>query len=108
MSRFGLSFLVLLGLLGGCDRTGPPAPVDFRSGGSASLAQAQTQPGPHPDKVTVAGGETLYGIAHRTGVPVRAIIDANNLQPPYLLRTGSTLALPQVHVHIVQSGDTMA
>lgn len=100
--------LVLLGLLGGCDRTGPPAPVDFRSGGSASLAQAQTQPGPHPDKVTVAGGETLYGIAHRTGVPVRAIIDANNLQPPYLLRTGSTLALPQVHVHIVQSGDTMA
>jgi murein DD-endopeptidase MepM/ murein hydrolase activator NlpD len=106
MPRLGIC-LLLLGLLGGCAaRTGPPAPVDFRTGGQA-LSRAQPAPGPHPDRVTVAGGETLYGIAHRTGVPVRAIIDANNLKPPYLLLAGSTLILPQVRAHVVQGGETM-
>ncbi|MCC7271859.1 MAG: peptidoglycan DD-metalloendopeptidase family protein [Alphaproteobacteria bacterium] len=57
--------------------------------------------------VTVQRGETLFAISRRTGVPVRALIDANELKPPYGLQTGQRLAVPANRFHEVQAGDTI-
>ncbi|CDO37038.1 LysM peptidoglycan-binding domain-containing protein [Novosphingobium sp. KN65.2] len=42
----------------------------------------------------VTFGETLYGIANRTGAPASAIASANGLEPPYVLRIGQKLTIP--------------
>jgi murein DD-endopeptidase MepM/ murein hydrolase activator NlpD len=70
--------------------------------------RGQAQPMvPHPDAVTVAAGETLYGIARRYDVPVRSVIEANGLVPPYRLIAGRTLELPKIRQHIVRQGETL-
>lgn len=61
----------------------------------------------HPDSVIVLPGETLYAISRRYDVPIRAIIDANKLEPPYRLRAGETVTLPQIRTHLVRVGDTL-
>lgn len=43
---------------------------------------------------TVQAGETLYSIAIQYGVTVQAIMQANNLTNPDLIRTGQTLTIP--------------
>lgn len=58
-------------------------------------------------KVTVHAGETLFAISRREKVPIRALIDANNLQPPYHLRRGQSLRVPGVRVYRVAQGDTV-
>ncbi|MGH7087479.1 MAG: peptidoglycan DD-metalloendopeptidase family protein [Stellaceae bacterium] len=101
------TFLVLLlAVLVGCARTAPPAPFELHGGAGAQGSLAPIPP--HPDSIAVANGDTLYGIARRYRIPVRAIIDANRLQPPYRLAAGTRLALPQVRVYQVRSGDTLA
>jgi murein DD-endopeptidase MepM/ murein hydrolase activator NlpD len=102
----GRRFVLLLALfLASCARTGPPAPYELHTHeGAPTLSEPI---GPHPDQITVANGDTLYGLSRRYGVPTRAIIDANNLTPPYRLMTGTVLALPQVQTHLVQAGDTL-
>lgn len=62
---------------------------------------------PHPDAVVVGKGETLYMIARRYDLPVRALIDANHLEPPYRLAAGTRLRLPQARFHTVQAGETL-
>lgn len=62
---------------------------------------------PHPDQVMVAKGETLYMIARRYDLPVRSVIDANHLAPPYQISAGTSLTLPQARFHTVQSGETL-
>jgi murein DD-endopeptidase MepM/ murein hydrolase activator NlpD len=57
-------------------------------------------------RVTIGSGETLYAIARREKVPIRALIDANRLQPPYSLRKGQQLRVPAMRVYVVASGDT--
>ena len=103
----GRRFVALLALvaLASCDRTEPPAPFELHTrAGAPTLSEPI---GPHPDRIAVANGDTLYGVSRKYGVPTRAIIDANNLSPPYRLVTGSSLALPQVKTHLVKSGDTL-
>lgn len=103
--------LLVAAALAGCARTAPPAPVvagEPRAAAAASLRPGVPQPTvPHPDAVIVQPGETLYGVARRYDVPVRSLIDANGLTPPYRLTAGRRLALPQVRQHIVQPGDTL-
>jgi murein DD-endopeptidase MepM/ murein hydrolase activator NlpD len=60
-----------------------------------------------PGRYTVAAGDSLYGIARRFGLPIRAVIDSNNLQPPYALSIGQELTVPQAQVHEVAAGDTI-
>ena len=43
---------------------------------------------------TVQAGEWVYSIARKFGVDPQAIIDANNLQPPYTLSVGQKLTIP--------------
>jgi len=54
----------------------------------------------------VKPGETLGGIANRTGVPRVLIIEANGLKEPYLLRAGQKLAIPRRRTHTVKAGET--
>jgi LysM repeat protein len=54
---------------------------------------AKTAPG-RSLTITVKPGQSLGGIAEHYHVPKRAIIAANQLQPPYELRAGSRLVIP--------------
>ena len=45
--------------------------------------------------IAVVDGDTVIGIAHRYGVAARTIIALNELDPPYWLRTGQRLRLPE-------------
>lgn len=53
----------------------------------------------------VTGEESLYDIATRYQVPLRALIDQNRLEPPYALRPGAELQLPPPRYHEVARGE---
>jgi len=59
------------------------------------------------DGVIVKKGDTLYSIARRHNVPLREIIETNNLRPPYALRIGQRIKMPTAKYHIVCKGDTL-
>ncbi|WP_420348056.1 peptidoglycan DD-metalloendopeptidase family protein [Pelagibius sp.] len=71
------------------------------------IAQPAAQAVPADGRYVVAKGDSLYGIARRFGLPIRAVIDANGLQPPYRLALGQSLTIPQAKVHVVAPGDTV-
>ncbi len=88
-------------ILTACDTFGGPAPVADRSYGSPQARSAET--GFH----VVQRDETVYGIAQRYEIPTRALIERNNLRPPYRLAAGTRLQLPAAQAHIVRRGDTL-
>jgi len=102
-----VAFVVLA--LSGCVRHGPPAPVTSAVGTGARPAPAPGQIGlaERPDSIIVQPGETLYAVSRRYAVPLRSLIEANNLQPPFALVAGRRLMLPQVRTYTVQPGDTL-
>ncbi|NQU61744.1 MAG: M23 family metallopeptidase [Rhodospirillales bacterium] len=56
----------------------------------------------------IAGpGDTVFALSRRHRVPVRAIIEANNLRPPYHLKKGQRVALPRGRQHVVSRGETL-
>ena len=57
--------------------------------------------------VRVRKGDTLYSIAKRNDIPMRAIIEANDLKPPYILSVGQYLVLPRSETYRVRRGDTL-
>jgi murein DD-endopeptidase MepM/ murein hydrolase activator NlpD len=57
--------------------------------------------------VVVRQGDTIYTIAQANNVPVRALIEANTLAPPYQLRPGQVLVLPGQDSYTVVAGDTL-
>jgi murein DD-endopeptidase MepM/ murein hydrolase activator NlpD len=86
----------------------PERPLPERHADVAPVPSGSTRRvPPHPDHVTVRAGETLYAISRRYGVPVRSLIEANGLTPPYAVAAGRHLALPQVRIHVVQPGETL-
>ena len=107
--------LTLLASLAACQQSGNPAPVvDGGTGAPRPLPTAPAVPVSQAGiletaggRVTVQQGETLYAISRRSGVPVRSLIDANNLQPPYRVQAGQVLTLPRTRQHIVQQGETL-
>lgn len=62
--------------------------------------------GSTPDQVVVRRGDTLYSIARSNNVPLRDVIEANHLIPPYNLYPGQILRMPTARFHIVAKGDT--
>lgn len=60
-----------------------------------------------PSSVRVRKGDTLYSIARSNDVPIREVVEINNLRPPYNLRIGQIVKLPQAKYHIVEKGDTL-
>jgi murein DD-endopeptidase MepM/ murein hydrolase activator NlpD len=75
--------------------------------GVATPSQPQAPTQTHPDRVLVVDGDTIWSVSRRHGVPVRSIIDANNLKPPFRLVSGSIILLPQVRQHTVRPGETL-
>lgn len=66
-----------------------------------------------PDAQTVATqqyvvrpGDTVRGIAERTGAGSEAIARANGLSAPFLIRVGQVLAIPGGRYHLVRGGQT--
>lgn len=57
--------------------------------------------------VRVKKGDTLYSIARSHDVPIREVIELNNLRPPYALKIGQVIRLPSSKYHIVEKGDTL-
>ena len=57
--------------------------------------------------VTVVKGDTIYDIAKKNNLLIRDIIEENNLEPPYILRIGDKLILPQNDYHEVVAGDNL-
>jgi murein DD-endopeptidase MepM/ murein hydrolase activator NlpD len=102
--RFALLLVPLL-LLAACERRAPPAPLVF---GTPAARPAPLPAGAErSDFVVVQAGETLYAVSRRHDVPIRSLIEANNLAPPYNLAAGKRLIVPQVRTHVVQPGDTL-
>ncbi|MFM8991908.1 MAG: LysM peptidoglycan-binding domain-containing protein, partial [Alphaproteobacteria bacterium] len=84
--------LAALALLAACEtRGGPPAPVTQGGGTRAALSRAEASSG----VIVAQRGDTLYAIARRANVPLRALIDANGLRPPYAVQAGQQLRLPR-------------
>ena len=57
--------------------------------------------------INVVKGDTVYDIARNNKILIRDLINENNLEPPYILRVGDRLALPQANYHEVVSGDSL-
>ena len=51
-------------------------------------------PPPTPSTYVVQAGDTLRSIAQQFGTPVDGLIEANDIEDPNLIRTGSTLRIP--------------
>ncbi|MBQ3695371.1 MAG: peptidoglycan DD-metalloendopeptidase family protein [Alphaproteobacteria bacterium] len=52
-------------------------------------------------------GDTLYSIARRENVSVRALIERNNLKAPYRIFPGQRLVIPKQRYYTVRKGDTL-
>ncbi len=74
---------------------------------AASPVNASPASAPAGGRYVVAQGDSLFGIARRFGLPIRAVIDANGLEPPYALTIGQALEIPRAQVHEVAPGDTV-
>ncbi|MFD2262613.1 peptidoglycan DD-metalloendopeptidase family protein [Lacibacterium aquatile] len=55
----------------------------------------------------VQRGDTVYQLARDQNVPVRAIIEANRLEAPYILLIGQRLEIPRARTHTVARGETL-
>ncbi len=62
---------------------------------------------PAAGEYVVQAGDTVYGIAQRSGISTRALIDWNGLRPPYTLIVGDRLKLPVSQGYVVQRGDSL-
>lgn len=58
-------------------------------------------------QIVVEPEDTVYGIAYNQGILTRALISANNLQPPYVLTPGQVLIIPAPNEHIAGGGETL-
>lgn len=87
--------LPLLLLLGGCSSNSGIPLLGYNWWGGT------------PEMVTVRRGDTLYSISRRYNVPLREIIEANKMIPPYRVYVGQVLRMPSARYHVVAKGDTL-
>jgi murein DD-endopeptidase MepM/ murein hydrolase activator NlpD len=100
----GLSICLLTLLaLGACSRS-LPAPVLNKS---ATYAVSKPIPRLIPARVIVQAGQTVYSIARHYNLEPRDLISANYLLPPYTVKPGRILTLPQPSTYYVKNGDTI-
>lgn len=61
-----------------------------------------------PATATVRPGESLFELAERVRTPVQALVEANELKPPYDVTPGDVLKVPPPVVYVVKPGDSFA
>ncbi len=98
-------------------RRKPRLPARTLANGSKKFTPVAARPAyranPAAGRVRSAGvyyvttKDTLYSISRRFHVPLRSLIDANGLKPPYTLRIGQKLRLPKARSYTVVKGDTV-
>lgn len=92
----------------------PPPTPDWADGQGTPLSAYALQPNEAqpfdpahlPRTHRVSGDESLYDIATRYQVPLRALIDQNHLEPPYALTPGRELQLPPPRFHTVARNES--
>lgn len=57
--------------------------------------------------VNVKNGDTYYRLSVRYDVPLRALLEANQAQPPYVLSAGDRVKIPMQAFYEVQKKDTL-
>ena len=85
-------------------------PVTVRNADSSTVRQDDgpgVQPIPPGGIVVARPGESVYGLSRRYGVPMRALIEANQLTAPFHLRVGQRVMLPVGRVHLVSGGENL-
>lgn len=70
-------------------------------------APAPARVGPLPGSVVARRGDTVFAIARRFNVTVRGLIEANGLNPPYMLRVGQRVRMPRERLHLIERGETL-
>jgi murein DD-endopeptidase MepM/ murein hydrolase activator NlpD len=86
----------------------PPPPSSASSAPPAQASPQASSPAfAAAGAVTAGPGDTVYALSRRHRVPVRAIIQANKLAPPYHLNEGQRVELPRGPTYLVQRGDTL-
>jgi len=70
-------------------------------------SQVQNQRRANGGTVLVRRGDSLYSLSQRHNVPLRGLIEANSLIPPYIVYPGQRLVLPAPRSHVVRRGDTL-
>ena len=61
----------------------------------------------NPFRINVTQGDTLYSIGRKFHIPIRKLIEVNELRAPYQLHIGQQIKLPQATYHITNAGDTL-
>lgn len=98
--------LLACGLLAGCGGMSAPS---LGLPGDSVAPPPNTKMGQIVDgDYIVASGDTLATVSSRTNTPIRALIDNNALQPPYILKPGQRLQIAQRQAYVVQAGDTLS
>ncbi len=100
--KTGIAAALMVCALAACTRSVPAPVVDKGAGGTRAASKAAPA-----RSAVVQAGENLYATARRHGVSVRALISANGLKPPFILRVGQRLKLPVPNTHVVAGGDTV-
>ncbi|MCQ2914948.1 MAG: LysM peptidoglycan-binding domain-containing protein [Alphaproteobacteria bacterium] len=57
--------------------------------------------------IVVKKGDTVYSIARKNQISIRNLIIENRLAPPFKLKIGDKIKLPNASIHIVKKGDTI-
>lgn len=107
-----LHFLLLAILISSCSQ--PKAPivnrgkmVYDRNSFKQEYKNTRSQTAKNPSNIIVSSGDTIYSIAKKYNVAIRDLISENDLTPPYNLRVGTRIKLPQNKYHLVATGDTL-
>lgn len=100
------SSLLLMVLLVACQSSTPPW-WDMPGGSVTGSSRYDRSYGDSSGRYVVRSGDTVYRIAREHDVPIRSLIDANHLQPPYAIVTGQQLVIPTGRYHIVGRGETV-
>ncbi|MBT5455031.1 MAG: M23 family metallopeptidase [Rhodospirillaceae bacterium] len=87
-----------------CAPTNYPEPIVRRP--VPTLPDASVQP-QDKNTIVVRRGDSLYALARRHGIPIRGLIDANQLRAPYRIHPGQRLKMPRSRYHIVGGGETV-
>lgn len=90
----------------------PPAAADAPPASSppdAPAPEAATPPPVAAKTYVVQAGDTIYAIAKRNGVSVDAILWANKMTDPNVVKVGQKLIIPPAtgKLHTVKDGDTL-
>ena len=115
----GRAVLVLALVLAvtGCGWAEWPPPASTPRSTAASAPKVTPRPAPKASAapvfvgaaaVIVGAGDSVHSLARRHGISARAIIEANHLLPPYVLKAGRRIILPRSRVHTVRRGDTLS